>query len=123
MTRPRHPHHRRRAPFGVAAALGLVGCAHAPPIVGAEVVGARAVVVPMVRERRPAVGAAYLAMHPVCAPCARARGERERLVRCEVVSDVRGPLIADADRETAASWTQASYGVVCRFEQAVDRAR
>lgn len=124
MTRPRHPHRRPCAPLGLAAALGVVGCAHAPPaIVAAEAVGSRVVVIPMVRERRPAAGALYPAEHPVCAPCARARGERERLVRCEVVSDARGPLIADASRETAASWTQASYGVVCRFEQEADRAR
>jgi len=122
MTRP---HRRPRAAFGLAAALGVVGCAHgaAAVVAASGAVGSRVVVIPMVRDRRPAAGAPYPAMHPVCAPCGRARRERENLVRCEVVSDPRGPLIADTDRETAASWTQASHGVVCRFAQEADRAR
>jgi hypothetical protein len=106
----------------VVAALGLLACAHPPPPVPAARDGARVVLIPMVRARRPAQGESYLAHDPVCAPCARARRDDERLVRCGVVSDARGPLVAEVDASTAESWMLASYGVVCRFEQERRRA-
>jgi len=57
--------------------------------------------------------------------CGHASRASKALARCKASSARIGSTGygADASRETAASWTQASYGVVCRFEQEADRAR
>lgn len=105
-----------------AVALALLSCAHAPPPRPAARVGSRVVLIPMVTERQPPRGEGYPPRDAACAPCARACRDGERLVRCEVVSDARGPLVAGVDAAAAESWMLASYGVVCRFERRRGRA-